>query len=72
MAEDKTGIRELTWLIRLQQASLPLITGRVGFLSDAGHVFRRSGDYCPFECRFCAEQRILDDSAKQILPPEDW
>lgn len=69
MPEDKTGIRELVYLCRLQQQALPLVTGRVGFLADKGHVFRGRGDYCPFQCHFCAEQRVLD--GLKPTPPEN-
>lgn len=60
MHEDKTGIRELVYLSRLRQGTLPGIRRAVGWSADVRHSRRRRGDFCPFQCQFCEEQRHLD------------
>ena len=66
MAEEKTRIAELVWLYRAHQAVLPYAELPSGWLSTRSHRHRKQGDYCPFQCRLCDEQRIIDNAAARL------
>lgn len=60
---DSAAIDELIWLYRLHQMALPFAESLHGWLSDRKHRGRVRGDYCPFLCHVCAEQRVIDESS---------
>lgn len=72
MHEDKTPaverIKQLCWLYRAHQAYLPFGQELTGWLRSATHSRRKIGDYCPFNCPVCDEQRLIDvnASAEQV------
>lgn len=70
MSQDKTAIDELIWLYSRHQAVFPELESLVGWLASSRHRGRKPGDYCPFYCHFCAEQRIIDADYQAGLGPE--
>ena len=65
---DKSAIAELVWLYRAHQQALPFVQRLYGWLSDPRHRGRQRGDYCPFPCYICGEQRIIDESPDWLAP----
>jgi len=70
MADDKTPEAEIVWLYSRHQAALPFAQSLSGWLSTNSHRGRQAGDYCPWECELCDEQRVIDGAVeRQTLEP---
>lgn len=68
MADDKTPEEEIVWLYSRRQGALAFAQSSSGWLSTNSHRSRRAGDYCPFYCRICDEQRVIDDETERQAP----
>lgn len=66
---DKSSIAGLLWTYRARQAALPFTQSPSGWLADEQHWSRSEGDFCPFQCQFCDEQRALEREQASVSGP---